>query len=119
MKTAFDIHILGVYASDVDKPNHNNPMSKRINIVLPDATVAVLDRVSKKGDRSRFISKAVLHFVETKGKQSLRAQLAAGYRANAERDLLMAAEWFPLEEEAWELSETSRKTKKPAKTKRT
>jgi hypothetical protein len=36
-------------------------MSKRINIVLPDTTVKVLDRVAPKGDRSRFISQAVLH----------------------------------------------------------
>ena len=30
-------------------------MSKRINIVLPDETLAVLDRVAAKGARSRFI----------------------------------------------------------------
>ena len=118
-KVTFDIHIIRVYASGVDKPKHNYIMSKRINIVLPDTTVAVLDRVSKKGDRSRFIDRAVRHYVQIQGKQRLRAQLVAGYRANAERDLALAAEWFPLEEEAWELAEASRKTKKPAKTKRT
>ena len=47
-------------------------MSKRINIVLPDKTVAVLDRVAAKGARSRFIDQAVLHFVEAKGRQTLR-----------------------------------------------
>jgi len=72
-------------------------MSKRINIVLPDKTVAVLDRVAAKGvRRSRFIDRAVLHFVETQGTRTLREQLKAGYRANAERDLAIAAEWFPL-----------------------
>ncbi len=76
-------------------------MSKRINIVLPDATVKVLDRVAPKGDRSRLISQAVLHYVETIGKRSLREQLKAGYQANAQRNLEIAAEWFPLEEEAW------------------
>jgi CopG family transcriptional regulator/antitoxin EndoAI len=96
-------------------------MNKRINIVLPDTTVNVLDRVTTKGTRSRFIDRAVLHYVETQGKQSLREQLAAGYRANAARDLAIAAEWFPLEEQAWETSETSRKPKKkkPTKTKKT
>jgi metal-responsive CopG/Arc/MetJ family transcriptional regulator len=34
-------------------------MSKRINIILPDKTVAVLDRVTTKGNRSRFIDRAV------------------------------------------------------------
>jgi CopG family transcriptional regulator/antitoxin EndoAI len=76
-------------------------MSKRINIVLPDTTVKVLDRVAPKGDRSRFISHAVLHYVETVGKRSLKERLKAGYQANAARNLEIAAEWFPLEEEAW------------------
>jgi len=77
-------------------------MSKRINIMLPEGTLAVLDRVAPKGKRSRFVSDAVLHYVETRGKQSLRQQLKAGYLANAEESLEIAAEWFPLEEEAWQ-----------------
>jgi CopG family transcriptional regulator/antitoxin EndoAI len=92
-------------------------MSKRINIILPDATVAVLDRVASKGTRSRFIDRAVRHYVETHGRARLRDQLKAGYRANAERDLAMAAEWFPLEEEAWHAFEASGKPKKSAKAK--
>jgi CopG family transcriptional regulator / antitoxin EndoAI len=93
-------------------------MSKRINIILPDKTVAILDRVASKGARSRFIDRAVRHYVETQGKERLREQLKAGYRANAERDLAMAAEWFPLEEKAWETFEASRTSRKPLKTKR-
>jgi CopG family transcriptional regulator/antitoxin EndoAI len=87
-------------------------MSKRINIILPDATVKVLDRVAPKGDRSRFISQAVLHYVQAAGKQSLRDQLKAGYRANAEENLKIALEWFPLEEEAWPKAPVGRKAKK-------
>lgn len=77
-------------------------MSKRIHIILPEKTVALLDRAAPKGTRSRFIDRAIRHYVETQGKASLRAQLKAGYQANAERDRAMAAEWFPLEEEAWQ-----------------
>ena len=95
---------------------HITTMSKRINIILPDKTVAVLDRVASKGTRSRFIDRAVRHYVETQGRASLQEQLKAGYRANAERDLAMAAEWFPLEEEAWQTFEASRKLKKATKT---
>jgi hypothetical protein len=51
-------------------------MSQRINIMLPDKTLAAIDR------------------------QSLRERLKAGYLANAGENLRMAAEWFPLEEEA-------------------
>jgi CopG family transcriptional regulator/antitoxin EndoAI len=77
-------------------------MSKRINVVLPDSTVAVLNRVAPKGNRSRLISQAVLHYVKTQSVQNLRERLKQGYRANAERDLQIAQEWFPLEEEAWQ-----------------
>lgn len=94
-------------------------MSKRINIVLPDTTVSVLDRVTTKGARSQFISEAVLHFVETHGKQNLRERLKHEALANAERDLAIAAEWFPLEDEASQKSEISQKPKKTTKTKRT
>jgi CopG family transcriptional regulator/antitoxin EndoAI len=76
-------------------------MSKRINIVLPDTTLKVLDRLAPMGDRSRFISQAVLHYVENVGKKNLKEQLKAGYQVNAARNLEIAAEWFPLEEEAW------------------
>ncbi len=87
-------------------------MSKRINIMLPEKTLAVLDRVAPKGNRSRFISDAVLHYVETCGKQSLREQLKAGYLANADESLKIAAEWFPLEEEAWQNSRTGGEAKR-------
>jgi len=75
-------------------------MSKRINIVLPDRTLAVLDRVAAKGKRSQIISRAVMHFIESQGKEMLRERLKREGIANAERDVEMAAEWFLLEEEA-------------------
>ena len=40
---------------------------------------------------------------QTTGKQNVRKLLEAGYRANAENELAIAAEWFPLEEEAWRI----------------
>jgi CopG family transcriptional regulator/antitoxin EndoAI len=87
-------------------------MSKRINIVLPDTTVRVLDRVAPKGDRSRFISQAVLHYVQSVGERSLKAQLKSGYQANAEQSIEIALEWFPLEEEAWKKGPAARKQRK-------
>jgi CopG family transcriptional regulator / antitoxin EndoAI len=86
-------------------------MSKRINIMLPERTLAVLDRVAPRGTRSQFVSRAVLHYVETQGKQSLREQLKAGYLANADENLRIAAEWFPVEEEAWQTSRAGRTAK--------
>ncbi|MBZ5727350.1 MAG: ribbon-helix-helix domain-containing protein [Acidobacteriia bacterium] len=89
-------------------------MSKRINIVLPDRTLAVLDRVASKGNRSRFISRAVLHFIESQGKETLRERLKREGVANAGRDLEIAADWFPLEEEASETTPAA-PVKMPAK----
>jgi CopG family transcriptional regulator/antitoxin EndoAI len=89
-------------------------MNKRINVILPEKTVSVLDRVTTKGNRSQFIDRAVLYYVETQGQHSLREQLKAGYLANAERDLEIATAWFPLDEEAWETFEKPLKPKKKA-----
>ena len=77
-------------------------MSKRVNIILPDATLKVLDRVAAKGDRSRFISEAVLHYVQTRGAENLRERLKQGALANAKLDIEIAEEWFPVEQEAWQ-----------------
>ena len=84
-------------------------MSKRVNVILPDTTVAVLNRVASRGKRSRFISAAVLHYVKTRSKENLRASLKQEAMANAARDLEIVQEWFPLEEEAWRIAEGKRK----------
>jgi len=83
-------------------------MTKRLNIVLPVETIRILDRVAPRGNRSRFISEAVLQYVEGKAKTNLARQLRAGAVANARRDLEIAAEWFPLDEAAWKRTRTRR-----------
>ena len=93
-------------------------MSKRINIILPDKTVAVLDRVTTKGSRSRFIDRAVRQLVAIEGRANLRSRLKEEAIANADRDLAMAAEWFPLEEEGWQTFEASRAARKSGRNKK-
>jgi hypothetical protein len=39
-------------------------MTKRLNITLPERTVALMDRVAGKGQRSRLIAEAVERYVE-------------------------------------------------------
>jgi CopG family transcriptional regulator/antitoxin EndoAI len=87
-----------IQLSKSNKPTKQ--MSKRINVILPDKTVEALDHVAGKGARSRFIDRAVRQFIETAGRANLREQLRREAIANAARDLAMAADWFPLEEEA-------------------
>jgi CopG family transcriptional regulator / antitoxin EndoAI len=79
--------------------------------MLPDATAAVLDRMAPRGKRSSFISAAVLHYVKTRGKENLAERLKRGYLANAQRDLEIAQEWFPIEEEAWQIANGKNKRK--------
>ena len=86
-------------------------MNKRINVILPTTTVAVLDKVATKGTRSALIDRAIRHYVKAQSQQSLRQRLKQEALSNAERDLQMAAEWFPLEEEAWQLAQGKKKKK--------
>ena len=76
-------------------------MMRRINVVLPEETLHVLDRAAPRGGRSRLISEAVIHYVTSKAKSNLAEKLKAGALANAQRDLEIAQEWFSLDEEAW------------------
>ena len=86
-------------------------MNKRINIILPTTTVAVLDKVATKGNRSALIDRAIKHYVRTQSQHSLRERFKQEALANTERDLQMAAEWFPLEEEAWQIAKGKKRKK--------
>ncbi len=78
-------------------------MNKRLNITLPEQTVRLMDRVAGKGRRTSLIDRAVRRYVKEETRANLRKQLAESYQANAPFDLQLAEEWFPAEEEAWEL----------------
>ncbi len=91
-------------------------MNKRLNIMLPEATLKVLDRVAPKGERSRFISKAVLHYVQTQSAANLRDRLKQDALANAGLDLEIAQEWFLVEQEAWQRLEQEEQVTKPSPT---
>lgn len=77
-------------------------MTKRINVVLPIETIKLLDRVAPKGNRSRLISDAVVHYISSRSKANLAERLKQGAMANGPRDLHMTEEWFSLDEEAWQ-----------------
>jgi len=77
-------------------------MRQRLNITLPKETVQLIDRVAKKGDRSRVIDLAVREFVTSKTKAKLRKQLKEGYIRWAEHDRELVQAWSPLDEEAWQ-----------------
>jgi CopG family transcriptional regulator/antitoxin EndoAI len=74
---------------------------RRINITLSEETLALLDRVASKGDRSRLIDEAVRYYLDDKGRSELKKRLQEGAIRRAARDLQLTEEWFPLEEESW------------------
>lgn len=76
-------------------------MHRRINITLPEETVLLIDRVTKRGDRSGLIDIAVRQYVETMGRAKLRRRLKEGATRRGQRDLQLAAEWFATDEAAW------------------
>ncbi len=73
-------------------------------MTLPQDTLRLLDRVAQKGDRSGFVDQAVRFYVKEIGRVNLKKQLRLGAIAHAARDLSIAEEWFPLEEEVWQKS---------------
>jgi CopG family transcriptional regulator / antitoxin EndoAI len=75
-------------------------VNKRLNITLPEETVRLMDRVAGKGRRSSLIDRAVRRYVKEESRANLRKQLAASYKANAADDLKLAADWFPVDEQA-------------------
>ncbi len=46
-------------------------MHRRINITLPEETIRSLDRVAKKGDRSRLIDEAVRRYIREVGRTNV------------------------------------------------
>jgi len=74
---------------------------RRINITLSEDTLALLDRVAHKGDRSRLIDQALRYYVDEKSRRELKKRLKEGATRRAARDLQLTEEWFPLEEEVW------------------
>lgn len=87
-------------------------MTRRLNIVMPEETVRILDRAIPRGKRSEFITEAVKHYLTSKAKSSLAERVKQGAIANADRDLRMAGEWFELDEEAWTRSKRPRRAGK-------
>ena len=70
---------------------------KRVNVTFPEATLRLLERVAKKGDRSGLLDRAVRFYVSEVGYANLRKSLRRGAIARASRDLALVEEWFSIE----------------------
>jgi len=76
-------------------------LSEGRNMMPKRTTLRLLDRVVAKGDRSKFIDRAVRSEFARTTTTGLRRALAEGYRRCAEDDRRLAAEWDHLSAEAW------------------
>src|SRR5713226_1649333 len=83
-------------------------MSKRINIVLPETTIQTIDRMTKPGQRSRFINQAVQHFVANRSTEALRAQLERAAVRDQDLDREVAADWFAVDQQTWQQLDESK-----------
>ena len=92
------VHTMGVY----DSYMHTSTTSthERVNITLPKDTLRLIDRVTRKTNRSGFVDRAVLFYVEKTGNAHLKKMLRAGATARSVRDRTIAEEWFPVEADA-------------------
>ena len=77
-------------------------MAKRINVILPEATVKTIDRLSRPGQRSRFIQRAVQHYVATASPEALQERLKHAALRDHDLDLEIANDWFAVDEEQWQ-----------------
>ena len=75
---------------------------KRINIVLPEATIRTIDRMAVPGERSRFIDQAVRHYVANQSAEALRARLEQATVRDRDLDREIAADWLAVDREIWQ-----------------
>jgi CopG family transcriptional regulator/antitoxin EndoAI len=73
-------------------------LRQRINVTLPVPTVRLLDRVAGKGERSRLIDYAVRSIIDRQGRRNLRKLLREGATQRAQRDRVLAEDWFRLDD---------------------
>ncbi|MCI0585370.1 MAG: hypothetical protein L0323_00855, partial [Planctomycetes bacterium] len=80
---------------------------------LSRKTLALLDETVGERGRSLLIGRALRHYLDFSCRAAIEERMAEGAKRRAARDLRMAQEWFPLEEEAWETWEEWEKRGRP------
>ena len=76
-------------------------MARRINVILPESTVRTIDRLSRPGQRSRFIDRAVQHYVITASPEALQERLKQAALRDHDLDLEIAGDWLAVDQEQW------------------
>jgi len=74
---------------------------EKITLMLPADLMQTVRALVPPRRQSQFIAEAIRYFIAEEQRQALRERLIAGYQANAETDLALAAEWSAVEDETW------------------
>ena len=75
--------------------------TEKVTITLPKDLMEEVRAIAPEGGHSQFIVQAIEFFIKEQRRQELRERLINGYKANAQADADLAAEWFAVENEAW------------------
>ena len=84
-------------------------MAIRINVILPEATIQTIDRLSRPGERSRFIDRAVQYYVKTASAEALQERIKQAALRDHDLDLEISGDWFALDQEQWRKLEKQEK----------
>jgi metal-responsive CopG/Arc/MetJ family transcriptional regulator len=74
---------------------------EKVTLTLPSEVMDAIREQAEPRGYSKFIAEAVTYYIQEQRRSALRERLIAGYRANAERDQVLAEEWRHAEEEVW------------------
>jgi CopG family transcriptional regulator / antitoxin EndoAI len=81
-------------------------MAKRINVILADSTVQTINRLSRPGERSRFIERAVQYYVSTASPEALHERLKRAALRDQDLDAEIANDWLAADQEQWQRLDT-------------
>ncbi|MCA9996525.1 MAG: hypothetical protein KDE56_12290 [Anaerolineales bacterium] len=76
--------------------------TEKVTLTLPHELMQMVRTMAPRRGQSQFVAEALEYFIETKRRQLLREELAAGYQATAQESLALVAEWEAVDDEAWE-----------------
>lgn len=79
--------------------------TKRINIILSDTLIRTIDRLVKSGERSRFIDRAIQHYVATRSAESVHEQLKQAGLRDRDIDREIGEDWAAVDYEPWHIDE--------------
>lgn len=76
---------------------------EKVTLTLPKNLMQAVRQMAPSRGQSKFITQAVERYIEERQRETLRAELIAGYQATAAESLAVTQDWEPLDDEAWSL----------------